>query len=89
MNKGIFTSESVLLNIKDFHRLSTFIYDAFGIYLPEKKHYLLQNRLLPRLRKLGYTSFSAYTDYVLQQGEHQLIQIMFFNRESTVMKYLK
>ena len=70
MNKGIFTSESVLLNIKDFHRLSTFIYDAFGIYLPEKKHYLLQNRLLPRLRKLGYTSFSAYTDYVLQQGEH-------------------
>ncbi len=70
MNKGTFTSESVRLNNKDFRRLSTFIYDAFGIYLPEKKHYLLQNRLLSRLRKLGYTSFSAYTDYVLQQGEH-------------------
>ncbi len=70
MNKGILSSESVRLNNKDFHRLSTFIYDAFGIYLPVKKHYLLQNRLLPRLRKLGYTSFSAYTDYVLQQGEH-------------------
>jgi len=69
MNKGTFTSELFQLSNKDFHRLSAFIYETFGIYLPEKKHYLLQNRLLPRLRKLGYTSFSGYTDFVLQQGE--------------------
>ncbi len=70
MNKGTFTSGLIQLSNKDFRRLSAFIYDTFGIYLPEKKHYLLQNRLLPRLRKLGYTSFSDYTDFVLQQGEH-------------------
>lgn len=70
MNKGTLTSEFIRLSNKDFRRLSAFIYDTFGIYLPEKKHYLLQNRLLPRLRKLGYTDFSCYTDFVLQQGEH-------------------
>ncbi len=70
MNKGTFTSEFISLGDKDFHRLSTFIYDTLGIYLPEKKHYLLQNRLLPRLQKLGFTSFSDYTDFVIQQGEH-------------------
>ena len=70
MNRETFISKPVRLNDKDFRRLSTFIHDTFGIYLPEKKHYLLQNRLLSRLRKLGYSSFSTYTDYVLQQGEH-------------------
>ncbi len=70
MNKGTPSSDFIRLNNTDFNRLSTFIYDTFGIYLPEKKHYLLQNRLLPRLQKLGYTSFSAYADFVLQQGEH-------------------
>jgi chemotaxis protein methyltransferase CheR len=69
MNKGTFISESIRLSNKDFHRLSAFIYDTYGIYLPEKKHYLLQNRLLPRLKKLGYSSFSGYADFVLQQGE--------------------
>ncbi len=70
MNKDTFKSEFGQLSDKDFQRLSVFIYKTFGIYLPEKKHYLLQNRLLPRLRKLGFTSYSAYADYVLQQGEH-------------------
>ncbi len=70
MNKGTFKSEYGQLSDRDFRRLSAFIYETFGIYLPEKKHYLLQNRLLPRLQKLGFTSYSAYADYVLQQGEH-------------------
>lgn len=70
MNKDTFKSEYGQLSERDFRRLSTFIYETFGIYLPEKKHYLLQNRLLPRLRKLGFISYSAYADYVLQQGEH-------------------
>ena len=70
MNKGTFKLEYGQLSNRDFRRLSAFIYETFGIYLPEKKHYLLQNRLLPRLRKLGFASYSAYADYVLQQGEH-------------------
>jgi len=70
MNDKAFLSESIRLSNTDFRRLSTFIYDTFGIYLPEKKYYLLQNRLLSRLQKLGYTSFSDYADFVLKQGEH-------------------
>lgn len=68
--EGLFTSEFGRLSDKDFRRLSAFIYETFGIYLPEKKHYLLQNRLIPRLRELGFTSFTQYVDYVLKQGKH-------------------
>lgn len=70
MNKGTFKLDYDQLSDRDFRRLSAFIYKTFGIYLSEKKHYLLQSRLLPRLRKMGFTSYSAYADYVLQQGEH-------------------
>ncbi len=68
--EGLFASEFGRLSDKDFRRLSAFIYETFGIYLPEKKHYLLQNRLIPRLRELGFTSFTQYVDYVLKQGKH-------------------
>ncbi len=70
MDKDTFKLEYGQLSDRDFRRLSAFIYEIFGIYLPKEKLYLLQNRLLPRLRKLGVTSYSAYADYILQQGEH-------------------
>ena len=66
----LFHTEFGKLSNQDFRRLSAFIYETFGIFLPEKKHYLLQNRLIPRLRELGFTSYGQYVDYVLQQGKH-------------------
>ncbi len=66
--KALFNAEFGKLGINDFRRLSAFIYDTFGIFLPEKKLYLLQNRLVPRLRELGFTSYGPYVDYVLKQG---------------------
>lgn len=66
----LFNTEFGRLSNKDFRRLSDFIYETFGIYLPDKKHYLLQNRLVPRLRQLGFASFTQYVDYVLQQGKY-------------------
>jgi chemotaxis protein methyltransferase CheR len=71
MNKGNhFNPEFGKMSLEDFRRLSTFIYETFGIFLPEKKLYLLQNRLIPRLRQLGFTSYRQYVEYVLQQGKH-------------------
>ena len=49
----------------DFNRLSNFIYKEFGIRIPEKKHYLLQNRLVKRLQLLDMRDYSEYADYVL------------------------
>ncbi len=70
MAETLFKTEFGRLSNKDFQRLSTFIYNNFGIYLPEKKHYLLQNRLIPRLRELGFHSYGQYVDYVLKQGKY-------------------
>lgn len=56
------------LSKADFERLSSFIYNNFGIYLPPKKQYLLQTRLLKRLRALGLSSYAEYTEYVLKTG---------------------
>ena len=56
------------LSKADFKRLSHFIYAHFGIYLPPKKQYLLQTRLVKRLRALGISSYAEYTEYVLKNG---------------------
>jgi len=56
------------LSKADFERLSRFIYAHFGIYLPPKKQYLLQTRLVKRLRALGISSYAEYTDFVLKTG---------------------
>ena len=70
MKEALFKTEFGRLSDKDFHRLSTFIYDTFGISLPKKKLYLLQNRLIPRLTELGFTSFTEYVDFVLKHGKY-------------------
>jgi chemotaxis protein methyltransferase CheR len=70
MKDDLFQTKYGKLSRQDFLRLSEFIYHTFGIYLPEKKHYLLQNRLIPRIQQLGFTSFKQYVDYVLQQGKY-------------------
>ncbi len=56
------------LSKADFERLSRFIYVHFGIYLPPKKQYLLQTRLVKRLRALGMSSYAEYTNFVLKTG---------------------
>ncbi|UBM61867.1 chemotaxis protein CheR [Candidatus Sulfidibacterium hydrothermale] len=68
MDETRFKTEFGKLSQRDFSRLSQFIYENFGIFLPDKKHYLLQNRLIPRLRELGFSSYGQYVDYVLNQG---------------------
>jgi len=69
MNETRFNTEFGILSQTDFLRLSRFINENFGIHLPDKKHYLLQNRLIPRLRELEFSSYKQYVDYVLQQGK--------------------
>jgi len=48
----------------EFAQLRDFIYDKTGISIPEKRKYLLENRLGTRLQELNLASFKDYYDYL-------------------------
>jgi chemotaxis protein methyltransferase CheR len=50
---------------EEFAQLRDFIYEASGIYIPENRKYLLENRLRNRLSELNLKSFGEYY-YFLQ-----------------------
>lgn len=63
---------------KDFARLSEFIHNECGIKMPPAKKTMLEARLLKRLRKLGFRSFTEYCDYVFspEGAEHELVHMI-------------
>ncbi|MBQ5551243.1 MAG: hypothetical protein IIT32_09285, partial [Bacteroidales bacterium] len=65
------------LSEADFARLSKFIYNQYGIKMPEAKHIMLQSRLQKRLRALQMPSFSEYVDYVFSPaGSAEIVHMM-------------
>ncbi|MCQ2975689.1 MAG: protein-glutamate O-methyltransferase [Bacteroidales bacterium] len=74
-----FTSQyfDAKLSVKDFNRLSEFIYSQYGIKMPEAKHIMLQSRLQKRLRALEIPSFSDYVDFVFsKEGGEEIVHMM-------------
>ena len=53
------------LSERELKRVARFIGDAVGIQLPDSKKILVEGRLRRRLRKLGYSCFKQYLDFVL------------------------
>jgi chemotaxis protein methyltransferase CheR len=70
--------QPALLSVRDFGRLSRFIYDTCGIKMPEAKKTMLEARLSKRLRVLGMRSFSDYCDYLFapEGQERELVQML-------------
>ncbi len=64
-----FTEDFGEFTDRDFHALSKFIYNEFGIQLPDKKKFLLKSRLIKRLKILGISKYSDYVNYVLESGQ--------------------
>ncbi|MCK9297084.1 MAG: protein-glutamate O-methyltransferase [Desulfobulbaceae bacterium] len=60
-----------LLSDKEFHRLSSLIYDIWGINLPPPKKTMVSSRLRKRLKALRHPSFQTYLDYVLSPAGRQ------------------
>lgn len=54
--------ENMALSQETFERLRDLIYDKTGIFYPDNKKYLLQNKLLGRIEE---TDFKTYEDYYL------------------------
>ncbi len=48
----------------DFNKLSTFIFNNYGIKLPPSKKTMLEGRLHKRLKALNISSFKEYCEYV-------------------------
>jgi chemotaxis protein methyltransferase CheR len=67
MEDAVHHLEQATLSVKDFGRLSRFIYDKCGIKMPDVKKTMLEARLQKRLRSLGMHRFSDYCDYLFSQ----------------------
>lgn len=64
------------LSMKDFNRLSDFIYQNYGIKMPLEKKVMLQSRLQKRLRALNMATFAEYVDYVFSKKGHEEVVLM-------------
>ncbi len=51
------------LSEADFHQFSDYIYEQFGIKMPDVKRIMLQGRLLKRVRQLKMKSYTEYKNY--------------------------
>jgi chemotaxis protein methyltransferase CheR len=56
---------------EDFKKLSSFIYEEYGIKMPEVKKTMLQSRLHKRLRELNMTNYKDYVNYVFSKEGQQ------------------
>jgi chemotaxis protein methyltransferase CheR len=66
------------LSVKDFVRLSTFIYDQCGIKITDAKKVMLEARLQKRLKYYNFKSFSQYCDFLFTPDgmDDELIQMI-------------
>lgn len=65
------------LSKKDFDRLSDFIFNNYGIKMPEIKHIMLQSRLQKRLRALNFDNFESYVKYVFSsKGREEVVHMI-------------
>lgn len=77
MNDKTTAFNNIELKIKEFERLSTYIYGNYGIKMPPAKKVMLQSRLQKRLRHLNIDSFQTYIDYVFsKEGEKEIVHMM-------------
>jgi len=61
---GLSLRKTPKISDDEFAQLSAFIYEKTGISIPDKRKYLLENRLGSRLQELGLKTFKEYYDYL-------------------------
>lgn len=65
------------LSDEEFKKLSSFIFESYGIKMPIEKKIMLQCRLQKRLRALNINSFKEYIDFVFsKEGREEVIHMI-------------
>lgn len=60
------------LSQKQFEKLSSYIFDYYGIKMPQEKKFILQCRLQKRLRELHLSDYNDYVDYIFsEEGQNK------------------
>lgn len=59
-SKSISLRKQITIEDSEFVHLRDFIYEKCGIYIADNRKYLLENRLLNRLKSLGLRTFGEY-----------------------------
>lgn len=77
---------SLYLTDGEFSKFQRFIYDTFGIVLPEAKRDMLANRLRAMLLEQGFASFDSYFEAKLKQPTPKTLDEL-INRVSTNHTY--
>ncbi|MFA7165427.1 MAG: protein-glutamate O-methyltransferase CheR [Desulfoplanes sp.] len=76
--KSITLRKQVTMDDVEFGHLRDFIYEKCGIYIPDNRKYLLENRLLNRLRFFGLRTFGEYFYFLKSdQGGKTELQALF------------
>ena len=52
------------LSLSDFREMGDFIQTHLGIRMPDQKREMMESRLRKRLRKLGFSDYNAYKNYL-------------------------
>jgi chemotaxis protein methyltransferase CheR len=71
LNNNLSEIYKAVMSSEDFKKLSSFIYQEYGIKMPEVKKTMLQSRLHKRLRELNMTSYKDYVNYVFSKEGQQ------------------
>lgn len=88
---------SVSLSEEEFDNLQRLVYERFGIFLAPEKRTMVTVRLQKVLRRMGFTSFHQYYDYIVKSPNNEpLIEFAnyittnhtFFFREKEHFDYL-
>lgn len=72
-----------VMSSSEFKRLSSFIYQEYGIKMPEVKKTMLQSRLHKRLRELNMTTYKDYIEYLFSKEGQQSEVIHMIDMVST------
>ncbi len=74
------TSSSPQMTISDdaFSKLRDFVYEKSGIYIAENRKYLLENRLINRLKALGLKNYGEYYEFLrYDSGSYSEIKALY------------
>jgi chemotaxis protein methyltransferase CheR len=89
--------QPLVIEDKDFDRLTTFVHKNYGIDLSQKRQ-LISGRLTMPLRQLGYHSFTEFVDHLLKTKDDKEMTLLlnklttnytFFMRETDSLDYFR